>query len=129
VAQRRADLVRKRLVHSISCEMTEVSLHGAELLLLLLPEAALPMSCLADGADVVLLLLLLEGVNHHAVVQGSSQNDCTLKLRTQAGTYIKVSFRADARPVECRMTLHRLSSPARNCEHVLTLHMYTTLRL
>ena len=25
------------------------------------------------------------------VSQGSSQNDCTLKLRTQAGTYIKVS--------------------------------------
>ena len=34
VAQRRADLVRKRLVHSISCEMTEVSLRGAEISLL-----------------------------------------------------------------------------------------------
>ena len=34
VAQRRADLVRKRLVHSISCEMTEVSLRRAEVVLL-----------------------------------------------------------------------------------------------
>ena len=105
VSQRRADLVRKRLVHSISCEMIEVcagdmhalawqvAVHFAQIQVidgspcdqpgLNWAEITLTSPCDSSSSHRLLLSVALRA-------QGSEQHDCVLKLRTQAGTYIKV---------------------------------------
>ena len=66
------------------------------------------------------IALLMEDVTHHVVAQGSSPNECTLKMRTQAGTYIKVSSAYGARPVGPDWQHSVWSPPTHDVERMIT---------